>query len=82
MLHIGLMWFDDTPKRSLSEKIRRAANQYESRHGRPPNICYLNDLSLTAPVMIEQPIRVVGVKDILPFHFWVGEADFEPSAEN
>jgi len=82
MLHIGMLWFDDSPKRPLGEKIERAASHYERKYGRPPNVCYLNESNLSNQVSTDKPIRIVGLKDILPYHFWVGVSDLEPSRDN
>ena len=82
MLHIGMLWFDDTPKRPLGEKIELAASHYERKYGRRPNVCYLNEGSLSGQVDMKRPIRVVGLKDVLPYHFWVGVSDFESNSDN
>jgi hypothetical protein len=36
---IGLLWFDDDPQRSLTERSRAAAH-YQQRFGRRPTLCY------------------------------------------
>lgn len=36
----GLLWLDDDPDRTTAEKVRRAAQRYEEKCGRPPTVCY------------------------------------------
>lgn len=70
----GLLWFDNDPKRSLEDKIARAAERYNQKFGQQPNTCYVN------PQMVidrendkmTKDVRVVAAQNILPHHFWLG----------
>lgn len=71
----GLLWFDNDPKRSLEEKVSRAAERYFQKFGRRPDTCYVN------PSMVPEQggarptaVRVIAAKNILPHHLWVGVA--------
>ncbi len=73
-MKIGLLWFDDDPKRDVVQKIQRAAAQYRKKFGRPPTACYVH------PSLLEKERRMRGLKvvptpSMLQHHFWVGEEE-------
>ncbi len=39
---IGLLWFDDDPRRDLKQKVADAAKRYAEKFGRPPTVCYVH----------------------------------------
>lgn len=67
----GLLWYDDNPTRSLTEKIALAAARYRQKHGVPPNICYVHpntrDIVKNVGVVEVKPLRTV-----LIHHIWIG----------
>jgi hypothetical protein len=67
----GLLWFDDDPKRSVSDKIERAAARYLKKYGRSPDVCMVHPAHLTKAVYIDG-ISVLPAKNVLPYHFWLG----------
>ena len=70
-MKIGMMWLDDDKRRSLEDKIRRAAEYYEHKYGQSPNQCYVN----SNVIDVEKEIGLLQVKpaaNILPNHFWIG----------
>ncbi|WP_347243348.1 hypothetical protein [Thermogutta sp.] len=86
---IGLLWFDDDPKRSLGQKVENAARRYIEKFGHPPNVCYvhpsmLNGLADNGTSAISLDIggfqlRVKPRRSILRHHFWlVCEEDCSP----
>lgn len=69
----GLLWFDNDPKRSLPEKIKRAASRYQVKFNRPPTICYLNSADIEGQV--EETISGIQLKpvtNIQRHHLWIG----------
>jgi hypothetical protein len=71
----GLLWYDNDPQRRIEEKIRHAAQRYQEKFGRAPDICYVNPAMLA---QVQEPVshlQVVGKPNILPHHFLVGVAD-------
>jgi hypothetical protein len=81
---IGLLWFDDDPRRGLEDKIGRAAQRYRDKYGRWPNMCYVHPQILSDQAGSElrvacsslKPaslIRVVAAPNILLHHYWLGE---------
>lgn len=41
-MNIGLLWFDDSPKRTLPEKLHLARAAYRARFGVEPVECQVN----------------------------------------
>ncbi len=89
-MKIGMLWFDDDPKRPLEEKIERAAKRYQEKYGEPPNLCYANPRTVgdaqptinlkansgksVAAAHIPQ-VMLKQARSILPNHFWLGVAE-------
>lgn len=84
----GMLWFDDDPKRSISEKVERAAVRYREKYGVAPDMCYANPVSLADSPESVQPkaassgagkglsrITLKHARSILPNHFWLGVSD-------
>ena len=74
LMDIGMLWFDATPDRSLVAKVERAATYYRDKYGRLPTICYVHHDGLAPTLILERPIKVLGIHDVLPDHFWLGVA--------
>jgi hypothetical protein len=80
----GLLWYDGDPKRSLEDKIERAAGCYHEKYGRWPNTCYVNPQAVSGesgegsgtacqPENCKSAIRILSAPNILLHHFWLGE---------
>lgn len=69
----GLFWFDDTPGRTLAEKIDNATTRYRIKYNLEPTLCYVHP-SVASDVETVKGIRVVGLKTVQPNHFWLGVA--------
>lgn len=72
-MKIGMLWLDTDRKRSLDEKVLRAAEYYRDKYGRMPELCLVNRN------MIEESMKVGVVRvetdhSILADHFWLGMA--------
>lgn len=70
-LEWGLFWFDDTPGRTLEEKIKQAATRYQIKYGQPPTLCFVHPSAL-GDVESVGGIEVNGLKTVLPSHLWLG----------
>jgi hypothetical protein len=79
-----LLWFDDTPDRTLEEKVKRAVARFSSKFGIAPNVCRVHACPLcatgagdvrktisTVPDSIDG-VRIVPLRRVLPNHFEVG----------
>jgi len=69
-LDFGLLWYD-SGKSALTGKVERAAERYQAKFGRRPNVCYVHEGSLERETEW-QGVRIVGAANVLPHHFWVG----------
>jgi hypothetical protein len=75
-MEIGLLWFDDSKKKSLAEKIDEAVEVYCAKPrfaGKTPNTCYVHPSMLPE----DREVRVNGLAVIAsgivaPHHFFIG----------
>ena len=78
----GMLWFDDDPKRALSDKVERAANRFNEKYGMVPTLAYANPATMPES---ERVVHIVIIKtgnasdvqmkqanSIMPNHFWLG----------
>lgn len=76
----GLLWFDNTPGRELSEKIRQAAQRYQTRLRQKPTVCYVNINEFSSDQPAINGIAVKPAQYIRPHHFWLGvEREVRPA---
>jgi hypothetical protein len=71
-METGLLWYDGDPKRSLKDKVERAAEHYRSKLGVRPNTCFVNSAMMAERSMEYKGMRIVSAGDVLPGHFWLG----------
>ncbi len=70
-MNVGMMWLDTDQKRSIEDKVRRAAEYYEDKYGHLPDLCFVNKQALSSEKKIDA-VKVQPAKTILPGHFWLG----------
>jgi hypothetical protein len=68
---IGMLWFDNSTRTSIEQKIIEAARYYGSKYGQAPNCCHI---SITVK---DAPAHVTGIKvkpdpTVSPGYFWIG----------
>lgn len=82
-MHVGMLWFDDSPNLALKNKIEKAVVYYRQKYRREPNLCLLH------PTMLENGnskaevldlknldgLTVRSYRPILPGHLWIGVED-------
>lgn len=75
-MNVGLMWYDDDPKKPIESKIEQAAARYREKYGQAPNACYVNSNAGAAPTGkaagAQGGLRVIPAAAIRPNYFWVG----------
>jgi hypothetical protein len=91
-MEIGLLWYDDDPRRGLEDKVGRAAQRYREKYGRWPNTCYVHP-GVVADYLVQDlrvacrsrrqraTIRVVSAPNILLHHYWLGESNSQSSGK-
>jgi hypothetical protein len=81
-MEVGLLWYDDDPRRGLEDKIGRAALRYRERMGHWPNTCFVHpealdeksELCIAYPVNHSaRSIRVLPAGNVLLHHLWLGK---------
>ena len=70
-MNIGMLWLDDDKRRSLDEKVQRAADYYQEKYGCKPELCLVNTGMVRANKKVGK-IEVQPAKTVLPYHFWLG----------
>ncbi len=79
-MNVGMLWFDNDPRRTFDEKLTRAAEHYRRKYGRAPEVCFVNpEIATPAPnasvgesAARSGAVTVETSKTILPNHFWLG----------
>jgi len=73
MVQEGLLWFDDSPTRPVSDKIERAVQRYQQKYGHNPDVCYVHPAQLKeGDLSLAEDVKVLPAKSVLPHHFWLG----------
>lgn len=88
-MNVGLLWYDADPTRDLFEKVRQAADRYQSKYGRVPDTCYIHpsaapsSLEKLTVVLDEVPgasrplVRCLPAPNVLLHHLWIGCSEQE-----
>jgi hypothetical protein len=70
-MNVGMLWLDDDKKRPLAEKVQRAADHYQEKYGRFPELCLVNTQMLADEQLVGK-IKVQPARTVLRDHFWLG----------
>lgn len=81
-IKVGWMWFDSDPQKTFEEKVQQASKRYREKFGQPPTVCYVNNGQISQRRLHCGPVRIIGVHNILPHHFWLGIADTSELEKN
>lgn len=71
-MDFGMLWFDDDPKRSLDEKIAKAAHYYFLKYKIIPTACMVHPKALPDGETQLSVIKVTSGNFVLPNHLWIG----------
>lgn len=71
-MDIGMLWFDNDPKKGLNEKVRSAAYYYREKYGNEPNVCFVHPSMLSSKRTKTDAITIKTDQAVLPHHFWIG----------
>lgn len=81
-MHIGMLWYDNTPNMSLKTRIEKAVDYYRRKYHQEPNLCLLHPSMLEAdnssknaglPQVGSMTVRAYA--PVLPGHLWIGIED-------
>jgi hypothetical protein len=79
VMNVGMLWFDDDPKRTLEDKVARAAEYYRQKFGEVPDVSFVHPRTLPEPRTVAG-VMVRPARTIQPDHFWIGVRDPERQA--
>lgn len=82
---VGMLWFDNDPKTTLTQKIEKAMAYYRKKYGRAPELCLVNPSMLVDKQSPDiEGITVRSYRPVLPGHLWIGYKDTptEPTPES
>lgn len=71
-MDFGMLWFDDDPKRSLDEKIAKAAHYYFEKYKIIPTACMVHPKALPDGEMMLSVIKVAPRSYVLTNCLWIG----------
>lgn len=79
MMETGMLWFDSSSK-PLVEKVKLAAQYFQKKYGRTPDLCLVHPSMVTEHDVVPfygKEIHVRPYRSVLPGHLWIG-IDDEP----
>jgi len=71
-MNIGMMWFDNDPKTSLTQKVIKAADYYRHKYGSVPTGCWVNPKQMSEAELRLGVVTVKPMRGILPGCLWIG----------
>lgn len=76
-MHIGMLWFDNTPNVALKVRIEKAVDYYRRKYHQEPNLCLIHPDMQDAKKPVTQigPLEVRTYRPVLPMHIWIGMQD-------
>lgn len=75
----GMLWFDNDPKTTLEDKIKKALEYYQKKYEKKTELCLVNpntakDVNLEK-LSKESDVTVRAFKSAMPHHFWLGNEE-------
>lgn len=74
-MHIGMLWFVETPGHDLKSTIQTALEYYRKKYKREPNLCLVNPGMLAGSPLQLGHLTVRAYPSVLPRHLWIGVED-------
>jgi len=76
-MNIGMLWFDNDPRTTLSVKIQKAMDYYNKKFGRIPDLCLVHPSMMdTGQKQFELGKLIIRpYRSVMPGHFWIGVED-------
>lgn len=72
-MNTGMLWLDSHKKRSLEDKVRRAAEYYQNKYGQQPTLCHVHKKAILTEKAVDA-IQVLPMPNIALNYFWLGVA--------
>ena len=74
-MQAGMMWFDNDQQRSLAMKVKTAAEYYQKKYGRKPNLCMVNPSMIPEKMPEDIKVSIRPYQPIVTGHLWIGIDD-------
>ena len=74
-MNVGMLWFDNDPKKALDEKITQAAEFFKKKYGQAPDTCMVSPGMLTGAEHQVVGVTVRQWRTVTPGHLWIGVED-------
>lgn len=71
-MDIGLLWYSNDPKMSLTAKIAAGIAYYKDKYGQTPNLVLINPKTLGVEIVSIPGVSIETRREILPNHFLIG----------
>jgi hypothetical protein len=72
-MNIGMLWFDNDTKADLKTKVYRAADYYQRKYGKAPNLCFVHPSMVNGDNSWQNNgIELRTTRSVLPNHYWLG----------
>ena len=69
---IGMLWYDNDPKKQLTEKMQKAADYYRQKYGRLPNVCLVHPKMINGETPSVNGMRIGTSKSVMYNHLFLG----------
>ncbi|MDX1438065.1 MAG: hypothetical protein R3335_14735 [Anaerolineales bacterium] len=70
-MNIGMLWYDNDPKKSLGDKVDQAATYYQDKYGKSPDLCFVHP-SMESEEGQAGTVEIRSSGSVLPNYFWIG----------
>jgi hypothetical protein len=74
-MHIGMLWFDNTPNVPLIARIEKAVDYYRKKYHREPNLCLIHPGTEDVEKTVLGQMTIRAYQPVLPGHLWIGIED-------
>lgn len=71
-MKIGMVWYDNDPKKTLEDKVIEAAARYRQKHnGAVPTTGYVNPKAIEGKTAVIAGVTLLASNHLLPNHLWL-----------
>jgi hypothetical protein len=74
-MHIGMLWFDNTPNTPLKTRIEKAVDYYRKKYHQEPNLCLIHPGTADVKKIVFGRLTIRAYQPVLPGHLWIGIED-------
>jgi hypothetical protein len=71
-MNIGMLWYDNDPKKTLVDKVGQAATYYHQKYGKAPDLCFVHPSLAPDDRGYSDAVEIRPSRSVLPNYFWIG----------